>query len=334
MRLKSLLKDWETASAGSRSLPATPKRKPKLVDGSRTTDGRFRSNNNDVSFTKDRDYGAQNFLVQNFPAQNVIHPNLVPQNAIHQAYGVSQVSYRQCYTPVYHNIHQSNISYASALQYQALSPMYTYQAPQKQYPSYNQHGSPIKAFVNSKSAPATRNDSNYSPTQKYNGQNLVYATNNPTESILEQKKYTSNDSQLCDIESQSIDSYVTPNQSFHHKYQRYPEHNQTPPITFSPSHKIYGSVANETPSYSPSHKTYSGPIKHPMYSNGELIQQQIYNQQLQCQQQREYQQYKQTREQMLLQQHVSLNRNQSGVHIQSVQSSSKTEMHRKQYEMT
>ncbi|KAJ8962344.1 hypothetical protein NQ318_018326 [Aromia moschata] len=73
------------------------------------------------------------------------------------------------------------MAYPSAMQYQAISPMYgsqpTYQPPPpRQYPSYNQHGSPIKTYANSSpkhipyEAPAT-----YSPTHKLYGPPVAVA---------------------------------------------------------------------------------------------------------------------------------------------------------------
>lgn len=75
---------------------------------------------------------------------------------IHQSYGVAQPQYRQV---TYNNpnyVTQSpshQMTYPSAMQYQALSPMYTTQPtyqppPMRQYPNYNQHASPIKSYVN------------------------------------------------------------------------------------------------------------------------------------------------------------------------------------------
>ncbi|KAF5272907.1 hypothetical protein FQA39_LY07673 [Lamprigera yunnana] len=126
-RLRLLMKNWETASAGSRSLPSTPIRKIKMR-------GNDHIKNVDVRATEpvrlnERGYSA------------------ITSNTIHQSYGVSQPSYRQTvYNPVYQQT--SSSTYSSAMQYQMLSPMYVnqppYQVPQKHYTNYNQHGSPIK----------------------------------------------------------------------------------------------------------------------------------------------------------------------------------------------
>lgn len=81
-------------------------------------------------------------------------------------------------------------------------------------------------------------------------------------------------------------------------------------------------------SYSPGHKLY-GPAN---YTNGELIQQQMYNHQMQYQQNREYQQYKQSREQILLHQQQGYGGRgyQNAAHIPVVVQSE----HRNQYEPT
>lgn len=100
----------------------------------------------------------------------------------------------------------------------------------------------------------------------------------------------------------------------------------------------------QEPIYHPSHyQPPNGSPKHINYSNGELIQQQIYNHRLQYQQAREYQQYRQTREQMLVQQHSAGYNNgsyagrnyQSTVHIPIVvQTDQVLVNNRKQYEPT
>lgn len=260
-RLSALLKDWETASAGSRSLPATPKRKPRIDQKIRAgvgiavgvgvaVDGGLRPGDPrgvDIPRSGERTYNSH-----------------ITQSVVHQSYGVTQGPYRT-YTPVYQNSpphpSQQLSSYQqSALQYQAISPMYTsqptYPAPSRQYPVYNPHGSPLKTYSNN-----------------------------------------------------------------------------------SPKHIPYDSQSN---SYSsPSHKLYTNaPKSAPSFSNGELIQQQIYNQQLQYQQAREYQQYKQSREQQMLQQqgYMGQRNYQTSVHIpiamQNPAGDGVSPLHRKQYELT
>ncbi|KAK4883278.1 hypothetical protein RN001_006597 [Aquatica leii] len=127
-RLRSLMKNWETASAGSRSLPSTPVRKQKLRINDSMKDGLVRPS--ESLRLNERSHSA------------------IPPNIIHQSYGVAQPSsYRQTvYNPVYQQTTSS--TYSSAMQYQVLSPMYInqpqYQPSVKHYQNYNQHGSPIK----------------------------------------------------------------------------------------------------------------------------------------------------------------------------------------------
>ncbi|XP_022920619.1 adenylate cyclase, terminal-differentiation specific [Onthophagus taurus] len=87
-----------------------------------------------------------------------------------------------------------------------------------------------------------------------------------------------------------------------------------------PHHQnIYGGVSS------------SAAIPNHVYSNGELIQQQVYTHQLQYQQAREYQQYRQAREQQLLMQQQQRNyQQQSNVGYQSEDS---PVLHRNHYEM-
>lgn len=258
--MNALLKDWETASAGSRSLPSTPKRRPKLPP----SDARAAM----ARVPPDRAYISQvnPSLIRNL--DSMIQFDLqIPQSVIHQSYGVTQVNYRQINYTNPNYISQSpshQMAYPSAMQYQALSPMYTsqptYQPPPmvaRQYPpSYNQHGSPIKTYVQSTTSPK------------------------------------------------------------HISYEQ--------PAGYSPSHKLYGS-----PVVQPK----------PMFSNGELLQQQLYNH-------HQYQQYKEAREQVLAQHHPApppgagyraANRSyQSSVSIPIVKSQQvdMNSMHRKQYELT
>lgn len=120
-----------------------------------------------------------------------------------------------------------------------------------------------------------------------------------------------------------------------HFYQNYPSNN----------HQDGGGYPSKPHQHHPSS---NGSPKHINYSNGELIQQQIYNHRLQYQQAREYQQYRQTREQMLVQQQVvgsgagvyvsgggAYGRNyQSTVHIPIVVQNDQVLLNRKQYEPT
>lgn len=107
----------------------------------------------------------------------------IPPSVIHQSYGITQVAYRQANYNNTNYISQSpshQIAYPSAMQYQAISPMYTsqptYQPPPRQYPSYNQHGSPIKTYVNSspKHIPYEQ-PTTYSPTHKFYGPPVAVA---------------------------------------------------------------------------------------------------------------------------------------------------------------
>lgn len=140
-RLDALLKDWETASAVSRSLPPTPfRRPPKYQEGRPKTE--------DYRMERQRIYGAE--------VERTYGQSLINQNVIEPTYGINQqLTYRsqtyhnQTYVPVEAS---SNQIYSSAMQYQALSPMYVnaqQQYQQRKYPSYNQHGSPIKYITNS-----------------------------------------------------------------------------------------------------------------------------------------------------------------------------------------
>lgn len=127
----------------------------------------------------------------------------------------------------------------------------------------------------------------------------------------------------------------------------------TSQTTYQPPPRHYYQPYNnhQEPSYQtkPHYPPSNGSPKHINYSNGELIQQQIYNHRLQYQQAREYQQYRQTREQMLVQQQSSgtgyvgggggggggYGRNyQSTVHIPIVVQSDQVLVNRKQYEHT
>ncbi|KAJ8976666.1 hypothetical protein NQ317_004684 [Molorchus minor] len=169
-RLKYLLKNWETASAGPRSLPATPKRRPPAavkVDGVRSAE-----------IPRDIPRPPRELMYPRYDAdgaavENIMEPiydrifehfilQFIPQNVIHQSYGVTQAAYRQVnysnpsYIPQ-NSPHQ--MAYPSAMQYQAISPMFT-----------SQPTSPIKTYVSSSpkhipyEQPAT-----YSPTHKLYG---------------------------------------------------------------------------------------------------------------------------------------------------------------------
>uniref|UniRef100_A0A6P7F7E5 YLP motif-containing protein 1 n=1 Tax=Diabrotica virgifera virgifera TaxID=50390 RepID=A0A6P7F7E5_DIAVI len=149
-RLKALLKDWETASAGSRSLPATPKKRPPVPPG--------------VVGVRSADSTAREVPLPPMPPMPPMPPRMppdrvyvsqIPPSVIHQSYGV-QPQYRQV---TYNNpnyVTQSpshQMTYPSAMQYQAISPMYSNQPayqppPVRQYPNYAQHASPIKTYMN------------------------------------------------------------------------------------------------------------------------------------------------------------------------------------------
>ncbi|CAG9857051.1 unnamed protein product [Phyllotreta striolata] len=124
-RLRALLRDWETASAGSRSLPATPKRRPAWRG-----DGAVRS--------------------ADPPPDRRVYVSQIPPSVIHQSYGVAQPQYRQLTynNPNYVNQSPSHqmASYPSAMQYQAISPMYAAQPPMRHHQAGYQVN-PAKAFI-------------------------------------------------------------------------------------------------------------------------------------------------------------------------------------------
>lgn len=176
------MKDWETASAGSRSLPSTPNhRKLKSGDKSRSSDG---MRNGDG-------------IMRNIDPNRLIErTQSIASNSMHQSYGISQTQYRPAaYNPVYEQ--PNSASYSSAMQYQALSPMYitqsTYQPPPKLYPSYNQHGSPIKMVYQNNSMkhiPYEQPQVTYSPSHKVYGpvlQNNVAYSNG--DFLVQQQMY-------------------------------------------------------------------------------------------------------------------------------------------------
>ncbi|EEZ98373.2 uncharacterized protein tow [Tribolium castaneum] len=181
-RLSALLKDWETASAGSRSLPATPKRRPKppLAEKIRSDGVRSAEIARDGPRPPERGYVSQ-----------------IPQSVIHQSYGVTQVPYRHVNYPPPSYITQNppqQISYPSAMQYQAISPMYTSQPtyqppPPRQYPSYNQHGSPIKTYMNNSPKHIPYDQPAYSPSHKLYGPPVAKPVYSNGE-VLQQQFYT------------------------------------------------------------------------------------------------------------------------------------------------
>ncbi|GLV31086.1 target of wingless [Carabus blaptoides fortunei] len=92
-----------------------------------------------------------------------------------------------------------------------------------------------------------------------------------------------------------------------------PLHNSPKHKYAQPPHGGHGYVQN-----SPTHKMYMSGQPAPTYTNGELIiQQQLYNQQMQYQQTREYQLYRQSREQLLVQQQMQPGAGTRGSHYQS-----------------
>lgn len=106
----------------------------------------------------------------------------VSQSIVHQTYGIPQVAYLQTHYSNSNYVSKNpsyQLSYPSALQYQAISPMYNsndsnYQPPPfqlRQYPSYNQYGSPIKTYVSSptKHNPYETPSVMYSPTHRLYG---------------------------------------------------------------------------------------------------------------------------------------------------------------------
>ncbi|XP_060523745.1 uncharacterized protein LOC132700439 isoform X2 [Cylas formicarius] len=132
-RIRALLKDWETASAGSRSLPNTPKLRHQVMDVKHTE-------------ALINEFGRGTYHEK--PYHNESPPQQQQQQVVYRqvAYGhpnyMSQGSRATC-VPA---------TYPSALQYQAISPLYG-QVPAayppaalRQYPSYNQCGSPLKPY--------------------------------------------------------------------------------------------------------------------------------------------------------------------------------------------
>ncbi|XP_017770037.1 PREDICTED: uncharacterized protein LOC108557859 [Nicrophorus vespilloides] len=219
-RLSSLLKDWETASSGSRSLPSTPKRRPP------------------AKITRIAAAAAAT-AVASSDVQSQHHPNANPY--------IEQ----RIYNPHYYS---SPSHYASAMQYQAISPIY----PQNYYPP-RQYGSPVKSYSSTTTA-------------------------------------------------SSATAAVSTSSS-------------------SPKHIPY-----DTQGYAPNHYVAPSQMR---FTNGDLIQQQIYQQQLQYQQAKEFQQYKLSREQHLLKQQQQLQSGtrsfQSSVHIPIGPPPSEL---REQYELT
>ncbi|XP_057659816.1 uncharacterized protein LOC130896056 [Diorhabda carinulata] len=139
-RLRALLNDWETASAGSRSVTSTPKKRPAVVRDSAARD---------VAFTP------------RIPTERV-YVSQIPASVIHQSYGV-RPPYRQATFLNANYATQSpshQMAYPSAMQYQALSPLYTNQSPQsRQFP------------------PSARGYSNNSPKQIPYEQSMIFSPN-------------------------------------------------------------------------------------------------------------------------------------------------------------
>lgn len=114
----------------------------------------------------------------------------VSQSIVHQSYGIPQVAYLQTH---YNNTNYLSknpsyqLAYPSALQYQAISPMYNsndsnYQPPPlqlRQYQSYNQYGNPIKTYVGSptKHIPYEPPSVRYSPTHRLYGPVITVPSN-------------------------------------------------------------------------------------------------------------------------------------------------------------
>ncbi|KAF7284296.1 hypothetical protein GWI33_022283 [Rhynchophorus ferrugineus] len=148
VRLRDLIKEWETASTNSGSQSGTPKKSPSRREGSRKSDGVVPAREM-TRVVND----AKGYIVQ--VSQNVIHQSYgIPP---HQEQPVQQIAYRQVnYTnPAYPNQSPQHgpclpAAYPNALQYQAIIPMYNQPAPplplSKQYMNYNNYGNVVKSF--------------------------------------------------------------------------------------------------------------------------------------------------------------------------------------------
>ncbi|CAH1970877.1 unnamed protein product [Acanthoscelides obtectus] len=97
-RLKDLLKDWETASAGSRSLPSTPKRKAQPIAATNVTAAIAAAE----SLQK-----TQIVATAGVDRPATSYPGQIPPAMIHQAYGIGQLNaYRQISYPNHYGGHQ------------------------------------------------------------------------------------------------------------------------------------------------------------------------------------------------------------------------------------
>lgn len=115
----------------------------------------------------------------------------ISHSIVQQSYGIPQANYLQSH---YNNSNYLTknpsypLSYSSALQYQAISPVYNstetnyqpsgYQL--RQYPNYNQYGSPIKAYVSSSPSthiPYEPPKATYSPTHRLYGPLITVPSN-------------------------------------------------------------------------------------------------------------------------------------------------------------
>lgn len=132
-RLTSLLKDWETASAGSRSLEGTPKK-----NTFHTANGKL-----NIAATANSTKGMEKRI---YSRQNTTP---IPQSVIHQSYGVTPMSTRECSLTY---IQTSNPQLPSSSTYQPQNFVdYSYQA-----------FSPLCAtqLVNNSSPPLVRSNDN------------------------------------------------------------------------------------------------------------------------------------------------------------------------------
>lgn len=162
-RLALLLKDWETASAGSRSLEGTPKKntfhsangKPNIIP---TT--------NNMKMVEKRIYTRQNTTP-------------IPQSVIHQSYGVTPTSTRKC-TLTYVQTNNQQLPCSSSSPYQTHSfSDYSYQA-----------FSPLCAtqLVNNGSPPVMRsNDNQRLCSIRASKQNSIPYDNNNCRSLNQPK---------------------------------------------------------------------------------------------------------------------------------------------------
>lgn len=171
-RLKALLKDWETASAGSRSLPSTPKHRLRRAEKVRTDGVRSA----EITYRHDRaSYATQ-----------------IPRNVVHQTFGVAQYpAYRDApYNSVYVQPNPPVAVYPSLPQYQVFNPVYNnqlpYQPSSRQYLAFNaHHNSPIKTN-NPQQIPYDLNQLvNYSSPSKMYGVKAAYTNGD----LIQQQMY-------------------------------------------------------------------------------------------------------------------------------------------------